>query len=72
MTERRPDGTTVFERVFEDKGHKITMKFSILDEPKLQLQPKTQPDLLHEEIKHAAKEAEKMKRIRDHLGASIT
>lgn len=35
-TEHGPDGTRVFERVLEDKGHKITMKISILDEPRSQ------------------------------------
>ena len=35
-------------------------------------QPETQPDPLHEEVKHAAKEAVKIESIRDRLGASVT
>ena len=35
-------------------------------------QPKTQPDPLHEQIKHAAEEAVKIKSIRDRLGDSVT
>ena len=35
-------------------------------------QPETQPDPLHEEIKHAAEEAVKIKSIRDRLGVSVT
>ena len=33
MTERGPVGMSVFERVLENEGLKITMKFSILGEP---------------------------------------
>ena len=65
VTRRDADGTTW--HVFEDKGCKITVKFN-LDE----FGSEPQPDPLHEEIKHAAEEAVKIKTIRDRLGVSVS
>ena len=66
-TKRDADGMTVYDHVFEDKGHKIMLKFNISHGPRPE--PGSQ---LKSRVRRAAKEVVEIKSIRDRLGVSVT
>ena len=72
VTESGVDGTTMYDHVIEDKGHKIMVKFSVLDGPRRDQMLPAESESQLSQVKRAAEEVVKIKSARDRLGVSVT
>ena len=72
VTERGADGTTMYSHIFGDKGHKIMVKFNVLDGPRPGQVLPAAPESQLSQVRRAAEEVVKIERARDRLGISVT